>query len=773
MERKKNRSVLPLAVILSTILIMAATGCGTGPEYWKIYSSMQEPVLPDSGVLRGRSIVIDPGHGGAFRGVEGMKKLSEADANLGVALYLWGMLENAGANVFLTRTIDRDFLDGDSEALRVDLENRMKLANSAEADLFLSIHHNSSLPLKRGRNRIEIYYRRGLIGSSAELARITRLHLERNLGIGEAVVKPGDYFVLRNSNAGAAILGEASYLSHPVVEDSLKLSAKQKLEAQAYFVALQHYFSRGIPSLRLVYPEADTLDYAPRIIYRAESRRGIDPSTARIYINGAEAVPSVDRESGTLYYGIPPHAPNGEYTIRSRIRSSGGGIGSSPPFSFVINRKPAFILPLPAERGQDSCFTVSARILDQRGNPVIDSLPVAISARSEGMSFRSFTREGVCSFSVREERLPGHFVISAPGKTDTLFFDKPAGITGKRIQVVDAMTGDPLPFPLAIAAGRPDRLEGGPRGTITLPEETGEITVFRAGYRPAAAPLINAEKEGRALRIELAPLWEGALRDKRIAVNPASGGDLSGTTGRNKIRESTVNIRIAERVCELMRACGAKVIMTRSGEETVSAEERVERANRFSPDLAISIHHDTERGGEEGRYTIRHYPGSRDGARFAGLLLPMLETLFPEGSVYISESAEFFLTHTTCPASAVHLGSMACTGAEEVISSLAYQYYLSDRILAAVARYFEGEGGGQAKPFRIKVVDGEAPVPGSYVTLDNLLTLPTDEEGAVMYSHVDSGEHLIVIHRNGETVYSGIKNSRDCQDGLLIELRTE
>src|SRR5213593_4238235 len=64
----------------------------------------------DASALAGRRIAIDPGHGGLFRGALGVNGLTEAEVNLGVALYLRGLLEARGAIVTMTRTDDRDFL---------------------------------------------------------------------------------------------------------------------------------------------------------------------------------------------------------------------------------------------------------------------------------------------------------------------------------------------------------------------------------------------------------------------------------------------------------------------------------------------------------------------------------------------------------------------------------------------------------------------------------------------------------------------------------------
>ncbi len=85
--------------------------------------------------LRVGRIVLDPGHGGRDPGALGSNGLREKDITLDIALRLKQLLESRiGCEVILTRNTDR-FLS---------LEERTAIANSNEADLFVSIHTNAS-----------------------------------------------------------------------------------------------------------------------------------------------------------------------------------------------------------------------------------------------------------------------------------------------------------------------------------------------------------------------------------------------------------------------------------------------------------------------------------------------------------------------------------------------------------------------------------------------------------------------------------------------------
>lgn len=88
--------------------------------------------------LKIRRIVIDPGHGGVDHGTTGPGGLVEKELTLDVAKRLAALVEETmGSEVILTRDHDK----------YVELEDRAAMANFKKADLFVSIHANSS-PIK-------------------------------------------------------------------------------------------------------------------------------------------------------------------------------------------------------------------------------------------------------------------------------------------------------------------------------------------------------------------------------------------------------------------------------------------------------------------------------------------------------------------------------------------------------------------------------------------------------------------------------------------------
>ncbi len=321
---------------LPVLLLLA--GCGGTPP-------VREPISPlytaltdeftafNFNVLRGKKILIDPGHGGRFTGTTGQDGLEEKSVNLGVSLYLWGLLKEAGADAYLTRAADRDFLLAEAESdLTRDLAARVAISDSLDPDLFLSVHHNARGDTNRAFNQIEVYYPMADDGPSRDAAHAIFFHLKRNLGEAKGRVIPGNFYVLRE-NGAPAVLGESSYLSHPPVEEKLKLSDIQRLEAEAYFLGVTRYFMSGAPRAWFVADDLMTVPgdtirsvdefHVQAVVRDEDGFAGIDPSTIELTLDGAPLahrfLPGSDRVQAALPYTIA-NAPH-ELTLRARNRN--------------------------------------------------------------------------------------------------------------------------------------------------------------------------------------------------------------------------------------------------------------------------------------------------------------------------------------------------------------------------------------------------------------------------------------------------------------------
>ena len=746
-ELSMNRS-LRLVILLSFGVFVLAGCAARKAAHDGLYAGLAEKSESlDARVLAGRTIVIDPGHGGAFDGALGADSLREADANLGVALYLWGLCTDAGARAHLTRTTDRDNLPPGSGEAGDDLAARAAKANELDPDVFLSIHHNANFPVNREVNKIEVYYRTDDPGSSLELAGDVQVHLARNLGIEISEVKPGNYFVLRHSTARAAILGEASYLSHPVIEQRLKLSEKQKLEAEAYFLGLVEYFSRGVPSIERLTPSGDTLAAPAEISFLVNGAAGVplDPASARIRMNDREVVPVFEAAKSIIRYPMPPDLPNGTYRLRASIRSARGATAWSAAAEILLKRPPRHLIPLPPIEKPGGIASISVRVLDELGLPVADGTPVAARSSMNGETFSGACRNGTFSFETPLGLARGPFSVSADGLTGEIGFPAFAPRASIPVIVIDAMTGKAIPRPV-IGGSLSASALGDEAGRLLVPASSRPETllVSAAGYAPALLDSLPAGPSRNITTVRLNPLFGGALAGKRIAIDPGGGGSDPEGRGPGSLRGASVNLAVARLLGNLLERAGASVTLTRNGDETISAQERVYIVNRAGAELAVGIRHGTPPRPIDAPRCVLYFPGSARGRSIAERLASTLGSLAPGNRFAAGEWTDIFLQQTSCAACEIYAGPIEDAARESAMSAEPPLRLEAERIIAAIAGHF-GYGSAISSAFTVKIVSRGGPAAGAAVDIDRLSIRTTDAGGSASFGLVDPGIHLVTV----------------------------
>ncbi|HEV2711134.1 MAG TPA: N-acetylmuramoyl-L-alanine amidase [Edaphobacter sp.] len=230
-------------------------------------------------------IVIDAGHGGHDSGTLGYGGIEEKDVVLDVALRLGKLLhERLGAEIIYTRSDDTF----------IPLETRTAIANKAQADLFLSIHANSSRDdTARG---VETYYLnfttqldalevaarenavsdqsihqlsdlvkkialKDKIAESREFATDVQEDLyggleKGNAGLKDRGVKKAPFVVLIGANM-PSILAEISFVTNPTDAQELREPAYRERVAESLYRGVARY-EAGLSGAKLPVERAST-----------------------------------------------------------------------------------------------------------------------------------------------------------------------------------------------------------------------------------------------------------------------------------------------------------------------------------------------------------------------------------------------------------------------------------------------------------------------------------------------------------------------------------
>jgi N-acetylmuramoyl-L-alanine amidase len=210
-----------------------------------------------------RILVLDPGHGGDDPGAIGPGGYYEKDAVLDIALRVREYLQRKSIKVIMTRSDDTF----------IPLKQRAVLANKKDADIFVSIHCNSSPNRKVRGTRSYIYSRTASSRAAAEAARFenkkvnafefllndlrkgafeylsieaagyVQQTLVRTLALKWEPTERAPFYVLANTNM-PSILVETAFISNPAEEDRLQTSYFRDKVAKGIANGIVEYLSK-------------------------------------------------------------------------------------------------------------------------------------------------------------------------------------------------------------------------------------------------------------------------------------------------------------------------------------------------------------------------------------------------------------------------------------------------------------------------------------------------------------------------------------------------
>ncbi|MFA2808428.1 N-acetylmuramoyl-L-alanine amidase [Bacillus mycoides] len=196
--------------------------------------------------LESKTIIIDPGHGGADPG-KSTKGLPESKIVLDTSLRLQQLLEkHTPFTVLLTR--ESDTRPGHDQ--KSSLQERVKFAKQNEGDIFISIHANAFNGNAKGT---ETYYYKSSesektnphVEESRVLAEKIQTRLVEALQTRDRGVKHGDLHVIRENDM-PAVLTELAFIDNGIDYSKLSTANGRQIAAEAiYEGGLDYYEWKG------------------------------------------------------------------------------------------------------------------------------------------------------------------------------------------------------------------------------------------------------------------------------------------------------------------------------------------------------------------------------------------------------------------------------------------------------------------------------------------------------------------------------------------------
>lgn len=184
-------------------------------------------------------VVVDAGHGGRMPGALKLG-VAEKDIDLAILLKLKAIFDKDEQNigVYYTRTTDAN----------PTLDQRVQLANKCDADLFISIHNNSSSTGNFTDTKgTQVMYSESDKSklSSKHLAQICLDQVCKSLGSTKRNLLQGDsIYIIRTSKVPVALV-EVGFMTNYDELDNLNDSAYQKKAAEGIYNAIIQAFEEG------------------------------------------------------------------------------------------------------------------------------------------------------------------------------------------------------------------------------------------------------------------------------------------------------------------------------------------------------------------------------------------------------------------------------------------------------------------------------------------------------------------------------------------------
>ncbi|GAA0135470.1 hypothetical protein YSY43_23100 [Paenibacillus sp. YSY-4.3] len=170
-------------------------------------------------------VVIDAGHGGTDPGAISVTNKKEKDLNLSIVKKVEALLK---------KETQLDYVLSRSTDVYVTLQDRARLANDLNADLFVSVHANSGSATASG---VETYYTRE---ESVPFANVMHKYLVRSSGLSDRKVRAKSLHVTRETTMPAVLL-EVGYLSNKSDEALLYTEKFQNSVAQGVVDGIKEY----------------------------------------------------------------------------------------------------------------------------------------------------------------------------------------------------------------------------------------------------------------------------------------------------------------------------------------------------------------------------------------------------------------------------------------------------------------------------------------------------------------------------------------------------
>lgn len=184
------------------------------------------------------------------------------------------------------------------------------------------------------------------------------------------------------------------------------------------------------------------------------------------------------------------------------------------------------------------------------------------------------------------------------------------------------------------------------------------------------------------------------VENVKIVIDSGHGGMDPGKIGINDVPEKDINLKIADKLKQLLTGQGITVIMTREDDKSLAdsktddMKKRVEIINKSAPILCVSIHQNSYSDEAIKGAQVFYYTHSEKGEQAAELLQQSLLKVDPDNTrMKKANDTYYILKKSEVPTVIVECGFLSNREEADLLNTDEYQQKLAEAIMEGILEY--------------------------------------------------------------------------------------
>lgn len=180
-----------------------------------------------------------------------------------------------------------------------------------------------------------------------------------------------------------------------------------------------------------------------------------------------------------------------------------------------------------------------------------------------------------------------------------------------------------------------------------------------------------------------------------IVIDPGHGGEDPGKVGVNDALEKDINLKIAEKLRDMMEEEGIQIVMTREDDfvpesKNEDLKKRVELINEVNPDIVVCVHQNSFTDQTVAGPQVFYHGSSEISKKIAQTLQEELWLVDEENQRQIKGNENYYmLSQTEVPTVIVECGFLSNSKDAEKLVTDEYQEQIAQAICSGIIKWLD------------------------------------------------------------------------------------